>query len=75
MAKVEAGKRFCRLTVLERTNERLGKKKNHVVWICKCDCGEISYVTASNLLCGTTRSCGCLRREIVSEMRKKKNAG
>ena len=70
MRKVFIGKKFARLTVIERTNETLGKAKNHRVWLCKCDCGNITYVTGSNLLYGTTRSCGCLRSEIVSKMRK-----
>lgn len=66
------GQRFGRLTVLEKTNERLGERKHHVVWKCQCDCGNIAYVTTSNLNHGNTKSCGCLRREVVSERRRKK---
>lgn len=30
-------------------------------WECKCDCGNITFVTTSNLTCNRIRSCGCLK--------------
>lgn len=54
--KVEAGQRYGRLTVLEKTDQRLGGR---VVWKCLCDCGNLAYVTASRLKNGATKSCGC----------------
>lgn len=30
-------------------------------WKCRCDCGNITYVTVSNILHGNTLSCGCLK--------------
>lgn len=54
--RVEAGQRYERLTVLEKTDRRLCGR---VVWKCLCDCGNVTYVTASRLKNGATKSCGC----------------
>lgn len=54
--KVAAGQRYGRLTVLEKTDRRLGGR---VVWKCRCNCGNVAYVTASRLKSGATKSCGC----------------
>ena len=35
------------------------------VWKCICDCGNVAYVTYSNLTHRTTRSCGCLLSETL----------
>lgn len=53
------GKRFNRLTVIKRT-ENKGKR---VMWICKCDCGKICTVQGNNLKNGNTKSCGCYKKE------------
>lgn len=60
------GQKFGRLTVLEETDER--NSQGSVVWKCKCDCGNIHYVSTSSL----TRkekaisSCGCYKDEVAS---------
>lgn len=59
-AKDLTGRRFGRLTAVERTGE---KKGSNYVWRCCCDCGGEALVPASLLLKGNTRSCGCLREE------------
>ena len=41
--------------------ECLGKKRNTVLWKCKCKCGNIKEVTSNNLLSGQVLSCGCLK--------------
>lgn len=45
--------------------ERLGldRTRNHSIWLCKCDCGNIKAISARNLIGGETASCGCLARE------------
>jgi hypothetical protein len=53
-------KRFGRLTVSEFVGVIPGKGRS---WACVCDCGGHKIVSASDLLRGQTRSCGCLRRE------------
>jgi hypothetical protein len=54
------GQRFGRLMVLEQTAER---RQGKVVWRCLCNCGQESLVATDKLRGGTTRSCGCLKRE------------
>lgn len=54
------GKQFEKLTVenrLPETNER-----GHVIWKCKCACGNVCYVTTGSLNSKNTRSCGCLSK-------------
>lgn len=52
------GQKFGLLTVLEDEGDREG---NHVKWTCKCECGNITKVLATNLLSGNVKSCGCLK--------------
>ncbi len=59
------GKRFGRLTVLNR-NKQTGK------YICQCDCGKKTSVFTGGLTSGATKSCGCLLREMLDK--RKANA-
>ena len=36
-------------------------------WLCRCRCGNERRVRVYHLLDGSTKSCGCLRRELVRE--------
>lgn len=68
MAKNEEliGKRFGRLTVVERAEDRItpsGNKQRQ--WICKCDCGNETTVITSRLKNGHTKSCGCFANDII----------
>jgi len=65
-AKVNlAGQKFGRLLVLYDTGER---KNKHVVWHCRCDCGNEVDARGDNLTSGLARSCGCYNRERVAEV-------
>lgn len=57
------GKRFGRLTAIKPTYIR--DINGSVVWKCKCDCGNIKFVTLPNLKNGSTKSCGCLKKEKI----------
>ena len=50
------GRVFGKLTAIEPTSERKG---NSVVWKCKCECGNVHFVSSPALLSGSTMSCGC----------------
>lgn len=67
------GQRFGRLLVVSLLPKR-AKNKN-AVWVCLCDCGNISEVMSSNLRRKTTQSCGCLHREITSKTNSKDLVG
>ena len=61
------GRRFGRLTALERLDEKSGSS---YYWRCVCDCGNERRVRASALTGGNTTSCGCQRRESLRERAK-----
>jgi hypothetical protein len=52
-----SGMKFGRLVALIPTVKR---EFRCPVWKCLCDCGNIYYVRSTSLLCGNTKSCGCL---------------
>lgn len=53
--------RFGRLLVLRYTGK--------YYWLCLCDCGVTKPVHSYSLRNGDTKSCGCLRREVLSNVR------
>jgi len=57
------GQTYGRLYVESRVN-----RTDRVVWICKCDCGNVCEVQTFDLILGKTRSCGCYHRERQSEI-------
>jgi hypothetical protein len=67
-AKDLSGRVFDYLTVVERN----GKDKNrHAVWRCQCICGQNVNVTATHLLTGHTKSCGCEKGKMITEKKTK----
>jgi hypothetical protein len=63
------GQKFGRLTVLED----VGRKHNHILWKCLCDCGNMVEVIGSHLRCGNTKSCGCLHKMSRGRTRSTEN--
>lgn len=61
-----SGKRYGKLVVLESTDQI---KNSCVVWKCQCDCGNIVDVTSANLSNKSTKSCGCLRSDDITNER------
>lgn len=58
---MEAGAVFGRLTVLEDV------KRSQDPAMCRCECGKMKRVgRAVELTIGNTRSCGCLRRDLLT---------
>ena len=56
------GKRFGRLLVINRVPHEYGQRG--VFWNCKCDCGNTTVATSSNLMGGSVSSCGCYRDDL-----------
>lgn len=57
------GKKFGRLTVLKKVGSN---ERKQVVWLCQCDCGSPPIeVTSASLKSGNTKSCGCIKREML----------
>ena len=69
------GKRFGRLTVIERADDRITKSGIRIkMWECLCDCGKENIIVQhSALQSGSTKSCGCLRKEVTSFIHKASN--
>jgi hypothetical protein len=53
------GQVFGKWTVLSRGN----KQNNEWTWNCRCECGTFRVVTGHNLKTGSSKSCGCYRKE------------
>ncbi len=64
-----AGKKFGRWSVVLLH----GKRSSVPVWYCRCDCGNESLVLHQTLVAGTSRSCGCLKKELARKRFKKHN--
>ena len=74
MSKIKnlSGLKFGKLTVMERAEDKRSQNgRNHIMYICKCDCGKQVVVKAENLRSGNTKSCGCLSSEKTKERLKK----
>lgn len=53
------GKEYGRLFVLG-VDDSGGRKTKY---LCRCECGNIKSIRADALVCGRTKSCGCLKKE------------
>jgi hypothetical protein len=63
------GQRFERLVV----KRQIGlDKRNHAIWECICDCGNIKNNSAGNLKQKNAQSCGCLRKEMLGNVARRK---
>jgi len=60
-------KTFHNLTVLKRISNFEGRKRTY--YKCKCICDTIAYIEGSKLLNNHTKSCGCLRKNIMREQK------
>lgn len=68
------GEKFNRWTVLKRGEDRFDKN-GHILrtWVCQCDCGTIKTIYEASLKHGVSKSCGCLQKEIVSNISGKRD--
>lgn len=62
------GKVFGRLTVVEHAGN---SKHQENKWRCLCECGNETVVLGSSLRKGSTKSCGCLMRELGAKRQHK----
>jgi|ERR1039458_99639 hypothetical protein len=58
------GKRFGKLKVIRMDGyDHIG----NAIWLCQCDCGNITRSISGNLNAGIHRSCGCLQKDTIAE--------
>lgn len=63
------GKKFFRLKVIKRLENKKTAVASLVRYLCHCDCGKNKIVNQSKLKNGNTKSCGCYRSDFL----RKKN--
>ena len=61
-----SGQRFGRLCVIERAPDN-PKRPGVTCWSCLCDCGNSLVVAGGSLASGNTKSCGCIRIELITK--------
>lgn len=57
------GSIFGRLTVISRAPDL---RTGYVRWHCRCECGKLTVVSASNLRTKQIFSCGCFKRDFLA---------
>lgn len=64
------GREFGRLTVIKRAEDQISPSgRRRVTWLCQCECGNRTIVLGDNLKKGVSQSCGCLRTEVLHDLR------
>lgn len=68
----EIGKKYGRLTILKRATESEYPRGtgHHIVYLCKCDCGNFTFALGTQLRSGKRVSCGCSSREKAATLAK-----
>jgi len=62
------GQKFGRLTVLSRAENYIRPSgKTLSQWNSICECGKSAIVKGTYLICGNTKSCGCLIHDVLIE--------
>lgn len=61
------GKRYGMLVVKCDKPKSVSREAH---WLCRCDCGTEKYVSGYRMRKGITKSCGCLKREFGTRVRK-----
>lgn len=62
------GKKYGRLLVVKLHGI---SKQKQTVWECECECGNKKIVRIGTLISQHTRSCGCLKKDIMTEQCKR----
>ena len=65
-----SGQKFGRIAVIKRVESN---SHGMARWLCQCDCGNKTIVLSQSLRSGSTRSCGCLQRELAAFQMKEFN--
>ena len=67
MARIKEPKdlKFGRLTVIDNLGYIYSGKQKRLNWLCRCQCGNVKKFIANNLLNGSSKSCGCIKKERI----------
>ena len=64
------------LTVIQQTEDCVRQNgKRYAQWLCECSCKEHNkiIVLGTSVRSGSTKSCGCIRKETAAKQNKKEN--
>ena len=64
---IKIGDKINLLTVIDETRITYPSGKTHRMMICKCDCGNTTKVSPTNLKTYNTKSCGCFNKVLTKE--------
>ena len=53
----------------------VGKSGRDTHWLCSCECGNLGHVRIGDLRYGSSRSCGCLKRELMLASKRRTTHG
>ena len=70
------GKKFGKLTVIKQVEDYITPQGIHIAqWLCNCECGNTAIVRGVSLTRknNSTKSCGCIQKEVVINRMKKYN--
>jgi hypothetical protein len=56
------GQKFHKLTVVQEADHRAAGR----YWLCRCECGNTAVIKQTALRRGATKSCGCLKAEMLT---------
>lgn len=62
-----SGTRFNRLTVTRLVSANMKRARREYRYLCICDCGNEFETTAAALKLGVSKSCGCLKGELITQ--------
>jgi len=63
--KVKKGDVYNRLTIVKEVSTDSRRK-----FLCRCTCGTLKEFKIEHIRSGHTKSCGCMRKEMVESLRK-----
>lgn len=75
--KQMVGKTFGRLTVIKRVGSKIYSENTskQSLWLCQCECGNLTEAVGTLLKRGITKSCGCLQKESIRKIATKHGHG
>ncbi|MEK0337185.1 MAG: hypothetical protein QQN41_07115 [Nitrosopumilus sp.] len=71
-AVLTKGEKFGNLLVLDDSLKKTHGGKRRTSCYCLCDCGIKKWIRQGSLLCGDTKSCGCMKSKMISEKARKR---
>lgn len=67
------GMTFGRLQVVGSPKTKRVGNQSKLFWTCRCICGVIVEVPSQSLRSGVTKSCGCLKKELMWKAKTRKS--